>query len=910
MTRASRSGRFPVAVVALLVLGIHLAGGLEWAERHLLDLRFALAPGAPSGRVAVVAIDPRSLAALDKWPWPRGYHATVLENMLAAGAHRVAFDVDFSSRSSEEEDASFARTLGQARGRVVLPIFRQWDPGALEGAGRMIETRPLPAFAPPASVATINIQPDGDGLVRRYGSLEAAQDAVSPLAMALAGTTPAGRSTFHIDFGIDVSAIPVVSYVDVLTGTFDPRALRGRDVIVGATAVELGDQAPVPVHAALPGPVLQALAYESLATNRALARLPAWPGVALVILLALCAGLPMQRVSWRGGLAVLAAGAIACAGLAIVLQRSRPVILDLAPPIACLAGWYVLSLARRLDHLDLSLWLASLRARHSEMRMQHVVENCGEAIVTLDPERRVVTFNRAAEMLFGIEARTILGRSFDEIASLAPSRAHQEVAILRRDGERRTLDVSLSDPGVEGPATTVVFLRDVTESRAQQACLEHQATHDALTDLPNRMLLRRRMSETLHGSGDGEARAALIMIDLDRFKEINDTLGHGMGDILLRQLADRMRECPGPGGTLARLGGDEFAVWLPGAGAGDAAETAASLLGSLASPFLMQGMSLQVDGSAGIALCPEHGAEEGLLLQRADVAMYQAKKHRGTFRFYDAHVDVNSLRHLTLKGEMHEAIEKSLFELHYQPKVDLASGALVGVEALLRWRHHSHGWLQPQEFIPLAERTGLIRPLTRWVLGEALAQAARWEKDGLILTVAVNCSARNLLERDLPEVIERLLKDGPHPDRLVLEITETAVIEDPSRSLQVLRDIASLGVSLSIDDFGTAYSSLDYLRKLPASELKIDRSFVTAVDTDPASAAIVRATVGLARDFGLQSVAEGIESPRAMELLAAMGCSQGQGYLIARPMAPAHLTAWIEARERSADREVAAPAGV
>jgi diguanylate cyclase (GGDEF)-like protein/PAS domain S-box-containing protein len=910
MSRGRRSGRLPVAVLAILVLAVHLAGGLEWAERHLLDLRFGLARSAPSGRVAVVAIDPGSLAALDVWPWPRSYHATVLENLLAAGAHRVAFDVDFSSRSTGEEDASFARALGQARGRVVLPIFRQWEPGALEGKGRMVETRPLASFAPPASVATINIQPDGDGLVRRYGSLEAAQDAVSPLAMALAGTTPAGRSTFHIDFGIDVGAIPVVSYVDVLTGTFDRGALEGRDVIVGATAVELGDLAAVPVHTALPGPLLQALAYESLATHRALARLPAGHAAALVLLLALCAGLPMQRVSWRGGLAILAGSAIACAAVAIVLQRTMPVILDLAPPLACLTGWYVLSLARRLDHLDLSLWLTSLRARHTEMRMQHLVENCGEAIVTLDAERRVVTFNRAAEMLFGIGARTILGRSFDEIASLAPGRSRQELDIVRRDGERRTLDVSLSNPEVDGSATTVVFLRDVTESLAQQAFLEHQATHDALTDLPNRMLLRRRMSETLGGSGAGGARAALIMIDLDRFKEINDTLGHGTGDILLRQLADRMRECPGPGSTLARLGGDEFAVWLPGAGAGDAAEAAASLLGSLTSPFSIQGMSLQVDGSAGIALCPEHGAEQGVLLQRADVAMYQAKKQKGTFRFYDAHVDVNSLRHLTLKGEMHEAIERSLFELHYQPKVDLASGALVGVEALLRWRHHRHGWLQPQEFIPLAERTGLIRPLTRWVLAEALAQAASWEKEGLSLTVAVNCSARNLLERDLPEVIARLLGGGMDPGRLVLEITETAVIEDPSRSIEVLREIASLGVSLSIDDFGTAYSSLDYLRKLPARELKIDRSFVVGVDQDAASAAIVRATVGLARDFGLQSVAEGIESRAALQTLAAMGCDQGQGFLIARPMPAGDMVAWNAARESVRAVAAAAPAGV
>ncbi|MGH9866901.1 MAG: EAL domain-containing protein [Candidatus Polarisedimenticolia bacterium] len=900
----SRAG---VAAVAAAALGLHMAGGFEWAERHLMDLRFALARGAPTGQVVVVAVDPRSLDALDVWPWPRGYHATVLENLVAAGARRIAFDVDFSSRSSEEEDAAFAEALAEARGQVILPVFRQWQASPVEGQGRMVETRPLASFAPPASLATINIQPDGDGLVRRYGSFDAADAArPAPLAMSLAGLDRERRA-FHLDFGLDVTAIRQVSYLDVLTGTFDPAAFSGRDVVVGATALELGDQAPVPMHAALPGPVLQALAYESLVTGRTLTRLPAWHVAVLILLLAAAAGLPMQRVSWRAGLGILAAGLAGSFWLSVALQRSAPILLDLSPVAACLAGWYGLALVRRLDHLDLKLWLASMRARHSELRMQHVVENCGEAIVTLDGSGRVQTFNRAAEGLFGLRGAQVLGRPFADLTGAAPSIARQEIEVVRPDGAARTLDMSLSHPDLDGPPVSVVFLRDVTDSRAQQAALQHQATHDALTDLPNRTLLRRRMRDLLGEAPASGARGALIMLDLDRFKEINDTLGHTTGDVLLRQLAARLKDCLGPQATIARLGGDEFAVWLPHAGTVEAESASTSLLGTLTAPFSVQGMMLQVDGSAGIALYPDHGAEDGVLLQRADVAMYQAKKIRGSFCFYDADSDLNSLRHLTLKGEMREAIEKNLFELYYQPKVDLATGAMVGVEALLRWRHHRHGWLQPQEFIPLAERTGLIRPLTRWVLGEALAQVARWEREGLTLTVAVNCSARNLLERDLPDVIEQLLRPGIDPGRLVLEITETAVIEDPSRSLQVLRDVTALGVHLSIDDFGTAYSSLDYLRKLPARELKIDRSFVMGVDHDEASASIVRATVRLAHDFGLQSVAEGIESQRTMESLARMGCDQGQGFLIARPMPAGDVLPWQTARQRRAgDRTVQA----
>jgi diguanylate cyclase (GGDEF)-like protein/PAS domain S-box-containing protein len=911
MTEQRRSGwraAGSAAAVAAVVITIYLAGWLEWAERHLMDLRFAAQERSPGGQVVVVAIDPKSLSSLATWPWPRDYHATILENLLAAGARQVAFDVDFSSSSSEDEDAALAEQIRRAGRRALLPVFYQWQPTG-DGGHRLVVTRPLPELAAHATLVSINIQPDPDGLVRRYG-VEALVASAAPPSMAsvLAGRERAGADSFYLDFSIDAASIPVVSYLDVLTGVAPPGVFAGRSVIVGATALELGDRAAVPLGGAVPGPLLQALAFESLSADRALSRAPAPVVVGLILLAALVAGLPMQRVSWRYGLVILVGGLAILLIFAMLIQRSLPVIIDIAPGAAALAGCFGVALMRRVDQQEMKAWLASRMARQAELRMRYVVENCSEAIVTLDESGRIETSNRAAESLFARPTGEMLGRSFWELVPDLPSEwcgtagatgaatggtvvRHRRATVVGGDSQRRTLDLSVSSFCPDGRLVRIVFLQDVTETLRQQERLTHQATHDALTDLPNRALILDRMRQAL--GEDPSRRAALLMLDLDRFKEINDTLGHATGDRLLCRIAGRLGERLDAGNLIARLGGDEFAVLLPDADRRQAERAARRLAEALAEPFELDGMNLQVDVSVGIALCPDHGRDPGLLLQRADVAMYLAKRRRASICLYDPEADANSLRQLTLHGELRDAIQCDRLELHYQPKLDLESETVVGAEALLRWTHPQHGPLSPIEFIPLAERTGLMRPLTHWVIRRALNQAAQWRNEGLSLPISVNCSARNLLEEDLPETIGRLLLESKiEPDRLVLEITETALIEDSGRSLRVLKDLAGRGVKLSIDDFGTAYSSFDYLRKLPATELKIDHSFVTRMDRDAGDATIVRATIRLAQDFGLQAVAEGIESRAVMDKLRAFGCHQGQGHHISPPLSAAAFRAW------------------
>jgi len=428
--------------------------------------------------------------------------------------------------------------------------------------------------------------------------------------------------------------------------------------------------------------------------------------------------------------------------------------------------------------------------------------------------------------------------------------------------------------------------------------LRHQALHDDLTDLPNRALLYDRMQAALTAAERNGEPAALLLIDLDRFKEVNDTLGHDSGDRLLEEVAVRLQEVVRRGDTLARLGGDEFAVLLRGIPhRGVAAELAARLQAALARPFTLNGVVAVLDASIGIAHCPEHGTDVHTLVQRADVAMYDAKRSRTSIETYSSERDPYSAERLQLLGELRAAISAGELVLHYQPKVDVCSERVVGVEALLRWQHPVHGLLPPAEFVPLAERTGAIGELTRWVLDNALAQARAWRDAGVEMTMAVNLAAPNIADATIPDVVAELLeRHGVPGDQLECEISEHTVMADPRRALAVLERLRALGVRLSLDDFGTGHSSLSYLKRLPLDEVKIDRSFVMGMTEDDNDAAIVRTTIDLARNLGLEVVAEGVETAAILRDLGDLSCDVAQGFFLSRPLPAVELDVWLAAR--------------
>jgi diguanylate cyclase (GGDEF)-like protein len=415
---------------------------------------------------------------------------------------------------------------------------------------------------------------------------------------------------------------------------------------------------------------------------------------------------------------------------------------------------------------------------------------------------------------------------------------------------------------------------------------EHQALHDPLTGLPNRAFFHQAVQGHIATQASSNDPVAVLLMDLDRFKEVNDTLGHHNGDLLLQAVAARLRSAVRPGDVVARLGGDEFGILLTETPDRDAAEVlAARLIEALATPFLVHELTLDVGASVGIALYPDHGRDVDTLLQRADVAMYQAKGNLRGHVTYSQDQDSYNPDRLVLLGELRTAIENRELSVVYQPKVELATGRVVGAEALVRWPHPRRGLINPDDFIPLAEHTGLIRPLTLYVLEAALAECAGWRAGGFEIDVAVNLSVRNLLDVGLPDDIQReLVRNSLPSGALELEITESALVADPGRTNAVLQLIHELGVGISIDDFGTGYSSLSYLRQMPVDELKIDKSFVTAMAVDDNDALIVRSTIELGRNLGLRVVAEGIETREVSEQLASLGCHVGQGYYFGRPL--------------------------
>ncbi len=439
--------------------------------------------------------------------------------------------------------------------------------------------------------------------------------------------------------------------------------------------------------------------------------------------------------------------------------------------------------------------------------------------------------------------------------------------------------------------------RDITEQLAAEKRIEFLAYHDTLTGLPNHRLLQEQFVQLTTQSLQPETRAALLLLDLDNFKGINDILGHDSGDALLREVARRLRAKARDLDVVSRQGGDEFYVLMPGLRhTDDVALLASKLMESLQEPMMLGGQEIVTSASMGVAIYPDDGRDLETLRKKADVAMYQAKQAgRNTYRFFDAAMNLEAFEHLSLRNGLHRALERDELTLHYQPQFDLASGAVIGVEALLRWRHPERGLIPPGRFIPVAEESGLIVPIGVWVLREACRQAAHWHHAGLTgLTMAVNLSAVQFKRGDVEQSVLRALEEsGLSPQLLELELTESILIQNAEGVLASLKRLKQLGVKLSIDDFGTGYSSLSYLKRFDIDKLKIDQSFVRDLASDEDDAAIVRAVIQMAHGLNLKTIAEGVETEEMLESLCRFGCDEAQGYHFARPMPAAEMTDFL-----------------
>lgn len=547
--------------------------------------------------------------------------------------------------------------------------------------------------------------------------------------------------------------------------------------------------------------------------------------------------------------------------------------------------------------------------RTSQERYRTVIANAPIVLFATDTAGVFTLSEGRGLHVLGLEPGQVVGRSAFEVYRDFP----QILDALRRAlaGETLTATLRLGElvfetqytplRDAEGHLAGVIGVATNISERAQaEEALRHQALHDTLTDLPNRTLLLARMAAALPLTDQTGGEMALLLLDLDRFKGTNDTFGHQCGDQLLQQVGVRLRQAVSAPATVARLGGDEFAVFLPTTDEASAQQVASALGTALEEAFLVEGYPLQVEVSIGIARYPAHGSDPVTLLRHADVAMYTAKRGHERYALYDAQRDQYSPHRLALLGDLRQAIATDQLRLSYQPQAELSTGEVSSVEALLRWQHPSHGLIPPDQFLPLAEQTGLIESLTGWVLETAVEQCRYWLDGGITLGVAANLSMWNLRDASLPDTIAGLLARYRVPSHLLrVEITESAVMADVERTRHMLHRLRALGVRIAIDDFGTGYASLSYLKRLPADELKIDRAFVQHLATDGVDQAIVQSTVTMAHSLGMRVVAEGVEDQATWNLLATLGCDSAQGYYLSRPLSARELQRWLADRKEA-----------
>lgn len=555
---------------------------------------------------------------------------------------------------------------------------------------------------------------------------------------------------------------------------------------------------------------------------------------------------------------------------------------------------------RHAREMDLEVGRTKLRA---------IMNSVVDGILTINAEGRVESCNLAAAEMFGFGDDNMQGCSLDELVpevaagdsngilsmrglATMPNDHAVEVAGKRQDGASFPIELSVTESDLQGSHAFIATIRDVTTRKANEEIIRYQATHDALTDLPNRSVFDANLEDCLEMAARTGERLAVLFLDLDRFKMVNDTLGHSVGDALLVELGKRLRQSLRESDIVARMGGDEFILVLRHLSCRDDATMKANrILDAIHPPFVLEGHELHVTASIGISMFPDDGKNSEHLLKMADLALYRAKDEgRNRAQLCTPTMDASVQQQMRLETDLRAAIEHEQLTLVYQPQIHLHTGHLVGVETLARWQHPELGLISPSQFIPLAEETGLIYDLGLWVLRSACKQHKRWREAGLDkLRLAVNMSGRQLqragIEDDLMGVFEETEMDL---DCLELELTESILMQ-PGESGDILSWMTGLGINLALDDFGTGYSALSYLRRFPIDRIKIDRSFVNEIDTNQSDAALARAIVGMAHGLNMQVIAEGVETEAQLDLLKHYGCDEAQGYLLAKPTAPGNI---------------------
>lgn len=918
-----------LALTTVALILVYTNGLYRW-DGVFYDWNLAAWSRTPADDIVIIAIDEQSLREIGRWPWSRRTHAELIRILNTAGAKAIALDIAFVEPDATDPtaDTELAAALA-SNGHVVLPVLNEQN----YLGGQLLETLPIPALAAVAGLGQVDVELDPDNIARGvYLKAGLGEPRWPTLALALlqrAGSAPQGalpgqraavsdspspyvwRRDYRvlIPFAGPPGQFRHVSYRDVLRGSISPTIFHDRFVLIGTTATGLGDALPTPVSGSarpMSGVEFNANVLDALRQHLVIQPLPigwslALTGLLVLLPLVLYVFLPPH---WT----------LPLAGLALLFT--------LASSFALLHGayyWFPPAAALLIQGLSYPLW-SWQRLRQmvyslfeQEERAQVTLDSIGDAVVATDAQGIVHYLNPAAEFLLGGAAAAPRGQPLNVVFQVVDEQDHYTGVDLIALCLERGRSVKLPEPGVlanragqkyavrasAAPlrdlhgqiAGAVLTFSDITEMWRLTEQMMYQSTHDALTQLPNLDLLRDRLRQAIARARRAGYNLALLFVDLDHFKKVNESLGHTAGDALLRAVATRLLDCARKEDTIARVGGDEFICVLEALHEEDRiASFTHKISKTIKSPFQIEGHECFVTASVGVCLFPRDGEDVETLLKNADIAMYRAKENgRDNIQFYAHDLHVRTLERLALEQDLRRALERQELEVYYQPQMDLRRDRIIGVEALLRWRHPQRGMVSPVHFIPLAEEIGLIETIGEWVLQTACQQAKKWQRQGLpTLRMAVNMSPRQFLRPGVTSMVTRILREtGLEPRYLDLEITESLVMKDVTGSIATMHALKGIGIKLSIDDFGTGYSSLSYLKQFPIDQLKIDKSFLREIATSEEDAAITLAIIAMAHSMRLTVIAEGVEDETQLAFLHANQCDEIQGYYLSRPV-PAH----------------------
>ncbi|WP_460225131.1 EAL domain-containing protein [Aurantivibrio infirmus] len=885
------------ALAIFLVLISYSSGLLDRFDFTLWDNFLKLQQRTIASDIVIVEVDAKSIEAINTWPWSRNIYAAVADKFSKAKVNSVFIDIDFSSYSNDSDsDANLARAFSDLSETTTLrlPTFLQSESSR---TNNLVLRRPISEFVADELVS-VNIKPSSDGLVRFVNhSITWNGESYNSSWNAISGKNI--QSTW-IDYSIGIESFEFISVADLLSENFELARLSGKDVLLGATAIELGDIIAVPVYQNVPGIVLHGLAIETLQQG-GLYKLSMPISILLLLLIGIFARIIFEKNNWLGGLILGSVGLLILLPVAYFFYHQFNLILPLFPVVLILSTVYITSTIIKLDStLIQKVWLQVAFSNQKKF-IDSIFSISNECILTINAKGLVLSANQKSQDIFGFSMEELVGHSMSEFIPMADqelwlrSSEPFDTNILTKSHD--TLPVEICISPIESSADTIytVAIRDMSERYEREAKLAFALDYDELTQVFNRDKFFNLSDRVLASS----SICFLIKIDVDYFNEINSIYGHEIGDEILRVISGRLIEPLNGESNIGRVGKNEFAILLSNLHKEEVSDLVSRLITIVNRPLLIQDQSIEVFCHIGVASNKNDKINIEQLLGQANKALILARTRGLESEWIEQDDDTTYPHRLVVLGKIRQSLRKSDFSIAFQPKINLESSAFVGCEVLLRTPDYWDNSITISSLIENAEKTNLISPLTLFTIDRTLEIEKEWQTEKLPRNISINISIGLLSNNKFFSELLKRIDNSLGYFRFIFEITETSLNTNWNNSLSNIKRLRQRNIEISIDDFGTGYSSLSYLKNLEASELKIDMSFITGIHDDKNNQAIIRSTIKMAHELGLRVVAEGVESSLEREFLSACNCDLGQGYHFAKPMSFEKLRAWVRAETAS-----------